>query len=227
MDDLFPRRKRFTRYGESGEVLNEWVSDALDHKAKVVCGSCNNGWMSDLENRHAKIALTDLIIGNETHIDALRAKAIARFAFKMAVIADHMGRGKTAPFFSEKARRYFAKSLTIPRGINMWCAGFLPQGTGQLYAGYGEVEEDGFYLHLFGTTCAIGHFAFQVLAAKTNFDVPPFAPKIGFETLAVPFWPTVPYRTFFPFADVLRTKAQFNKFAERWKAITFDVYGHA
>lgn len=35
----------------------------LDHRAKIVCLSCNNGWMNDLENR-ARPALTEMIAGS-------------------------------------------------------------------------------------------------------------------------------------------------------------------
>ena len=48
-----------TLYPQNTMVINEftggsnkiWPSKIFQHKAKVVCASCNNGWMSDLESK--------------------------------------------------------------------------------------------------------------------------------------------------------------------------------
>ena len=39
---------------ENKEIIGDWVKPKLDWKAKVVCEDCNHGWMSELENGHAK-----------------------------------------------------------------------------------------------------------------------------------------------------------------------------
>ena len=44
-------------------------------KARVVCGDCNNGWMSDLENDHAKPVLTPLITGDATKMEIIQQVA--------------------------------------------------------------------------------------------------------------------------------------------------------
>jgi hypothetical protein len=48
---------------ESNEVTRQWDLPSLSWKAKVVWGSCNQTWMSGLESKHAKPAMTDLMVG--------------------------------------------------------------------------------------------------------------------------------------------------------------------
>ena len=99
MDALFPGGKRFMRKDERGNITEQWFSDSLDWKAKVVCKQCNEGRMSDIENLHAKPAMADIILGKlDLAISQQRARSIAMFAFKSAVVLDHVSRGRE-PFF--------------------------------------------------------------------------------------------------------------------------------
>ncbi len=104
MNVLFPgRRKAWLVKGDPRE-RKEFETDSLDWTAKVVCESCNNGWMSEIEAHHAKPALTPLITGEmEIPIDLNRAQSMALFAFKTAVVLDHSQRDRV-PFFSKRQR---------------------------------------------------------------------------------------------------------------------------
>src|SRR5688572_30048282 len=42
----------------------------LNHKARIVCASCNSGWMSELET-HAKPVLQPLLLGRSVNLDAM------------------------------------------------------------------------------------------------------------------------------------------------------------
>jgi hypothetical protein len=80
---------RFASFTETGEIRT-WRKRKLDAKLPVVCEPCNNGWMSDLENKDAKPAIKDLIVSDKiVKLSPERLKSIARFAFKTAVVADH------------------------------------------------------------------------------------------------------------------------------------------
>jgi hypothetical protein len=209
----------FIQRNSEGKVLRVWRSQAIDLTAKVVCKPCNEGWMSELELHHAKPALSDLIVGNKPlTLSQSRANSIALFAFKSAVIIDHMRRGK--PFFRRSLRRKFARTLTIPDNVQMWLAGFLPMGSGRFNTFYNDASTTtGGRLKLYVCTYSAGHFVFQVVAVR-SIGIPSFEPRPGFEHLAVPFWPSIPEGFSSP-ADVLRTKTDFDKFSERWGAITF------
>src|SRR3954468_13090910 len=100
MRDLLPiKRFRFYRRDENRVPVTTWNKSNLDVTAKVVCKRCNEGWMSDLESSHAKVALQPLILGDQhITISEKRSRSLALFAFKTAVVIDHMGRDGN-PFF--------------------------------------------------------------------------------------------------------------------------------
>ena len=219
MDDLFPGKKRFTSKNEKGEIIKQWEDASLSWKAKVVCRRCNNGWMSDMESKHAKPAMTGLIRGNEeATITKSHARSIALFGFKTAVIFDHMQRGRV-PFFPQRARYRFRQCLAIPFNVSMWLAGFLPIGKGEVHTSYHDgTSESGNRLELYVCTYAVGHLAFQVVAARQT-GLTLFSPGDGFEHLAIPFWPRLRLGTRWPPNYVLRTVGDFDEFSRRWETI--------
>ncbi len=224
MRELFPsKRFRFIQRNEHGEIIRTWNPPDIDLTAKVVCEPCNNGWMSDLESQHARPAMRDLIVGDKgITVSQSRANSIAIFAFKTAVIVDHMSRNHV-PFFRRSIRQKFAKRLEIPPHVRMWFAGFLPIGSGLVQSTYFQGSVDPklrIPLHI--CTYAVGHLIFQVVSARFHSHMPSFSPLGGFEYLAIPFWPTIPKRIRWPPQDVLRTQRQFGQFSERWGAITLN-----
>jgi hypothetical protein len=209
---------RFRQRDEDGNVVNEWRSPRIDLTAKVVCKPCNEGWMSNLEQRHAKPSMSDLIVGREVaNISQSRANSIALFAFKSVIVIDRMRRDK--PFFRRSVRHDFARRLTIPDGIQMWLAGFLPMGSGRLNTHYGDASiPSGGRLKLYACTYGVGHFIFQVVAVRST-RIPSFSPQASFEYSSIPFWPAIPEGISWPPTECLRTRTDFEKFSERWDTI--------
>lgn len=112
----------FRKWSAGDAEVKEWEAGSMDHTAKVVCVPCNTGWMSDLESRHAKPAMKQMILSdNPTYLTTEQLVSIAICAFKTAVIGDHTERGKL-PFFPAQARRRFANTLRIPLGFQVWVA---------------------------------------------------------------------------------------------------------
>lgn len=219
--DLFPAKKFiFIQRNQAGKALKTWYSPKIDLTTKVVCKRCNESWMSAIENEHAKPAMSDLILGNKVlTVSQSRANSIALFAFKTAVIVDHMRRKET--FFPRSVRHDFARSLTIPPDVQMWLAGFLPGASGRFNSSYSDLSIDArSHLELYVCTYAVGHFVFQVVAAR-HAGIPSFSPRAGFEHLGIPFWPTIPEGVAWPPPNVLRTWIEFEQFSERWGAIQF------
>lgn len=217
MNDLFPGKKRFVRKNEKGEIISQYVKEHLDWKARVVCRHCNNTWMSQIEQKHAKPAMVDLITGKlDIPVSNSSAHSLALFSFKTAVIFDHVSRGRV-PFFDRASRHQFAKILTIPPTVAMWMAGFLPRGKGEVHTCYHEGEVSNRRLELYVLTYAVGHLALQVVGAKSgNWTI---SPKPGFDHVAVRFWPGLADGLVWPLADVLRSSADFDSFSARWRTI--------
>jgi hypothetical protein len=111
MDDLFPFKKRFIHMHPVSRVRR---SVTLDWTVKAVCENCNNTWMSDIESKYAKPVMTPLILGHTgVAVTQSSADAISRFAFKTAVVLDHLARTRQ-PFFARYVRHGFRKSHAIP-----------------------------------------------------------------------------------------------------------------
>jgi hypothetical protein len=82
INPLFPGKKLFSATNQAGDVVRQYTDKKIDWTAKVVCKSCNETWMSNIENQHAKPVMTDLIIGKvDIPIPQSSARSIALFAF--------------------------------------------------------------------------------------------------------------------------------------------------
>jgi hypothetical protein len=219
MNALFPGEKAFHSINERMEVTKSWSSGQLDWKAKVVCERCNNTWMSKIESDHAKPALTDLITG-KTDIPILqsRANSIALFAFKTAVIVEHLNRSRIVRIFPRQVRHRFREALEIPHNAKMWMAGFLPRGKGRVVTLYHDLPPTPSF-ELYVCTYGVGRFVFQVVVEKAPSHLT-LLPIPGYERSAIPFWPSVPKGFVWPPETVLETVRDFESFAARWRRLT-------
>src|SRR6266568_2576585 len=84
-------RKDIYRTNPIPETYSQWITNGFNLRAKVVCKECNNGWMSDLENTHAKPVITRMVLSQEKlFLSEAERRSLAAFAFKVAVVADHL-----------------------------------------------------------------------------------------------------------------------------------------
>ena len=126
--------------------------------------------MSDIEERHAQPAMKDLIIGKlDIPIPQSRADSIALFAFKTAVIVEHMKRTQYVRFFPRQVRYRFRENREIPHNVRMWLAGFLPKGKGRCFSMYHEASAPS--LELYVWNYSVGQFVFQVVAEKRPYHL--------------------------------------------------------
>lgn len=201
-----------------------WRRLSLDEKTKVVCKSCNNTWMSDLENE-SKAAFAGLIRdGVELSLLPRGTSLLAAFAFKCAVVADH-AEPHGGPFFTRFARQRFRESRQIPPGVRMWLAAFHdPVGHRGLYTHYytaptkAPFSDLGFYVFTF----LAGHLAFQVHATrweklhKLGAEFPIVEPKSDWDArVAVEFWPNIGFPTPWP-PPLYLDGDELQRFTYRW-----------
>jgi hypothetical protein len=218
MGRLFPGRKRFTSKNQKGEIIREWSSDKLDWTARVVCEPCNNTWMSDIESQ-AKPVLSQFILGEAQAMSQSQADSIALFAFKSAVIFDHIRFDHAPPFFSRSARRGFRKERAIPATVRMFLGGYLPRGKGEVLSCYHEgALSSTDQIVLYVCTYAAGHLVFQVVGQKQRgFTTVSLQPRtLG--SFGVEFWPWVAGGiAAWPPPSVLQNAQQFDSFSSRWR----------
>jgi len=173
-----------------------WTQPTIDHKTKLVCKPCNEGWMSDLEGA-AKATLSGIIQhGAPVSLLGRGVESLAAFAFKCAVVADHMN--ARPPFFSPHVRNRFREHLEIPDGIRMWIAAFqgISRASGRFNSYYAlpnnkHVGE----LDFFVFTYAAGHLAIQVVAPRWKRfhlyggELPRVVADSLWDPAAIEFWP--------------------------------------
>lgn len=199
-----------------------YKSLALDWTVKVVCEECNNGWMNEIENKHAKPVMAPLI-GGKIHIpiSQLNARSIALFAFKTAVIVDLLRKSSDDHFFSRRQRTAFKNHLTIPASVAMWMCVYAPRKSrrADVFSGYysGDIPLMG-PVQLYVCTYGVGNFAFQVLSVKHISSQGGFATD-KFENLSVPFWPKIAPGFVWPIPIGLRSVEEFTQYHQRWEAL--------
>lgn len=211
---LLPGKKRLRRLDSNRDVIKRSISNTIDWKVPVVCHPCNTRWMSDIiENKHAKPAMSDLILDKPGPIDQMRANSIALFSFKTAVILDQLVIEHT-PFFERSVRHEFKKSLTIPPDVGMWLTRFAPRGRGEANTFYNEgTAPEGGGIKMYVCTFSAEHLVLQIVAFK-QFGLKSVATKDEFT--AVPFWPMIEAGFTWPPSSCLRTASEFDAFSDRW-----------
>lgn len=202
-----------------------WRKRKLDEKLPVVCQRCNNGWMSDLENRDAKPAIKDLIVSDRlVKLSPERLQSIARFAFKTAVVADHYSLSEQgSPFFSTAARYTFRESLQIPSGVQMWISAHKESGHGTLKGVYYPTPaEVRFPFEVYVLTFGAGYFLVQVVACrwldptKAPSRFPFLTSGKHWDKFSAPFWPSSGQAIQWPL-DKQFNQVWANRFCYRWQ----------
>jgi len=221
ISDLFPKKPWKSTYTDSQYRSKQRTSSgAIDSTARVVCGPCNNTWMSNIESQIAKPALSPLIRGDKGVLLTMDiAKALAIFAFKNAVVLDHTQRNRE-PWFSPRLRQSFMKHRAVPTTVSMWLAVYTPKRRRvDIEIGYYSAPPKTSYpIQLYVFTCAIGNLAFQSVAIK-QIGTRGYYPAPGFENLAVPFWPRLHKGYVWPNSQALTSLEDFGAFHRRWDGL--------
>jgi len=206
-------------------LQRKWKKRKLDEKLPVVCQQCNNNWMSDLENQHAKPAIKDLILSDKpTTLTVQRLDSIAKFAFKTAVVADHYSM-PDRPFFTSAARYAFRNSFAIPRGVQMWISALKESGHGTLRAFYYSTSTEARYgVELYTLTFGAGYFLVQIVGSRwldphnTPGGFPVLTSGKFWNRFSTPFWPTNGQSIRWPL-DKQFNLVWLNRFCMRWSNI--------
>ena len=68
-----------------GRMVRHWTTEKPEQKVKVVCGSCNHGWMSRLEDA-AKPLLVPMFKGEQVSFDLKQQLILATWAVKTGMV---------------------------------------------------------------------------------------------------------------------------------------------
>jgi hypothetical protein len=115
-------RLRASDIGEAGTKVRLRATlkqgDVIHRKARVVCGSCNNGWMNKLEEA-ARPYLTPLILGQTLMIEPAAQCVISEWIALKAMVMSFDTVTLSSPI-PEEACHSFKETLTLGSGWDIW-----------------------------------------------------------------------------------------------------------
>lgn len=161
------------RTEETQRIGRDWSGEALDLKVKRVCGSCNSGWMSRLED-DAKPLLTPLILGEHAATTADERGVLATWALLRIIMAEYTDPRQIA--VPEAHRRWIFKERKPPKhGVYVWVASYAGDDSAGFYrhapiATHKDKWGRGFrpeHVNAYGVTFGIYKLVFQVFGATT------------------------------------------------------------
>lgn len=240
MGKLFPDERHMFRRQLAGDPeVKTWEAKELNLKAHVVCGECNNGWMSDLEAKQAQPAIKELILSDSpARLEAKRIGAIAAFGYKTAAVCHAMQRHDSPCFpkdvFSPSRLLKFRSSLTVPSGVQVWlscvAAEDFRNGVVRLRYARSPVGSPNPF-KLYACTFGVGRFLMQIVATEwtksyaRRRSIPVVGQNPVWDDVAIPIWP-LPNSTYdvtWPPRKQLRGEAV-DAFSDRWRRFTVPTF---
>lgn len=121
-DALNHSRMDATLHPTISEYERQKVSgDLRSHRLKVVCRSCNSGWMSRLQ-KQAKPYLLPLLKGETVSIDAAAQEIISAWITMFVMVAEYFNPYKVST--SQEQRRRFFDDPKCPVNWKIWIGDF-------------------------------------------------------------------------------------------------------
>jgi hypothetical protein len=161
-----PRPGSVTHHTPGNATEIDFEAVPVTRTARVVCERCNNGWMSQLEER-AAVILTPLLQGQSGRLSEEDLELLAIWAFKTACVIDAASPEAGANFPIDHRRRLYERRQ-LPARCAVWMTTW-PGTTTTWTAHWGmtvavrEDEELG-EPNTYGATFALGPIAFRVYA---------------------------------------------------------------
>ncbi len=161
--------QRSDREGElpGQEEQRQWRARAYDRQARIVCETCNSGWMSELE--HAVSQLLDPRALSGRLLNQGEQTLLATWAFKTALTLNAAQPHDQRTIPVEMARS-FGRNRELPDGTYVWLASYTGSDDQFLgCAGVGIDLDDRLdnrrgWRDLSVSTFVVGPFLFQVFA---------------------------------------------------------------
>jgi hypothetical protein len=220
---LGPKKYTMMRKESDGTIL-KWPSSKLAWKTRVVCGKCNNTWMSELVNKTKTIAKDMILEGHDTTLREADIATISAYAFMKSIVADHPHENRES-FFTFSERQSFRRTLSIPAGVQMWLA-TLPVQHGVFKSMTVEAPlgmPNRFELNIF--TYCIGHLVIQVAgcrwkkkALRRHARPPVLTQGPEWDSCSISFWPGRLKSVTWPPAMIL-SRDLIDTFVERWISV--------
>jgi hypothetical protein len=181
-------RQILDRQGEA-RIDREWLKQAYSMTVRVVCATCNSGWMSALENRAKK--LSEPILdgrGRELHREGQRT--LATWALKTALMIDQ-SQSRDGHAFPQAVYDHLRAHGQPPLDMRIWMASYGGDRLGftHLYGMDVDITQaaDRGVREIHGATVAFGPVVFQVFGATIDGLVDGL--RVGAPPVVHQLWP--------------------------------------
>ena len=216
-----------TNYAARGEAdLKPWMSQKPQQRVKYVCGKCNNGWMSQLENR-VKPIVDNIYNLKSFDLDSVSQMILAVWSVKSAMVFEAL-RPTPSWYFVDSEREALMKSLDMPSWTYVWvakCLNYQGVFTSGVDLG-GIVNTLSEPVKGFVTTLGFGPLAIQVLNIRFAAAPDPSAklmidrPTSSLDSATLPIWPSQQQIVSWPPSSELSGESDLEALSKRW------VYHH-
>jgi hypothetical protein len=208
-----------------GPEAKKWKSKSIDAVARVVCETCNNGWMSDLDAQASATMSNMIRHGSAVSLLPIGIASIAMFAYKAAVVVNCAGNELGGPFFPPAERKRFSEDgHFLPGGIQIWLSTYRGPRLHGRYEGHYAKINTGRYrnFRVFVFTYTVGFLVIQVAAFRWGSRVlkqPRFTPYFRqadiWNPVSVSLWPPDGRAVLWPTSKYLTDKT-IHQIAGRW-----------
>jgi hypothetical protein len=203
-------------------VLESWPTKSPAIRVKRVCGDCNNGWMSRLENR-AKPVIESLIDDRLDALDLKSKESIAAWVVKTAMVLES-ALPLSEWFFTDQERERLRIDELLPHWTSVWIAKCVEHSG--LYSACKRLRDtesvrDG-TVTASVTTMAFGSLAIQTRTLRVPSRVPPntrvtVAERPGpWDELTLQVWPIFIEQVSWPSGMVFRGEGGLHELTERF-----------
>ena len=166
------------------------LSASLDHRVRMACQLCNNGWMSALEDTVNPIIAPLIQRSANKLLSPSDQSAIARWAVKTVMVMEYMARPEQR-YFTQRERSSVRDNSVLSRyiGAHVWLGRYDGTNDGVMSVATSLTQEDRIpRAHL--STFAIGRLLVQALVERNSVGRVIVAARPGpWDRLLIRLWP--------------------------------------
>ena len=156
---------------------------------RMVCGTCNNGWMADLESEAIPV-LSPMFDGEYVQLSEHQQRLLSVWITKMALIQESTkGRGTVQRFYTKEETRSFRTERLIPAITKIWIGRFDIADHRNIGATEIKRASQNGYDEIRATTLFNEHFVSQIVTQRSKNGIE-IEPKPGdWEHVLISIWP--------------------------------------
>ena len=215
--------------GQRGkQTPHSWRAGKYPLRTGNVCKvSCNNGWMSDLENR-AKPIIERFFLYEQVSLDQHDQTTLAIWICKNAMVYETL-RHESSWFFTSQEHKLFRESFHLPLHTSIWIAKSV--GFTGLFCTASDLNgiaiEHINHVKAYVTTMGFGPIAIQILNAKMSKPIPQYITIAGnlqpgpWDQTIIQIWSITADVISWPNKVGLNGELGLDNFAQRWRPIEY------